>query len=75
LKDITCWGDAHEDTKKITPMKHMSNNFQLKNSKANQIEIETLDIGLLMNALAKHLANCKVSKEVEKMAKLREMVA
>ncbi len=56
-------------------MKHMSNNFQLKNSKANQIEIETLDIGLLMNALAKHLANCKVSKEVEKMAKLREMVA
>jgi hypothetical protein len=56
-------------------MKQKSNNFQLKNSKANQIEIETLDIGLLMNDLAKHLANCKVSKEVEKMAKLIKMVA
>ncbi len=56
-------------------MKHKSNNFQLKISKANQIEIKALDIGLLMNALAKHLANCKVSNEVEKMAKLREMVA
>jgi hypothetical protein len=28
-----------------------------------------------MNVLAKHLANCKVSKEVEKMAKLKEIVA
>jgi hypothetical protein len=41
--------------KKLHPW-NTSNNFQLKNSKANQIEIKTLDIGLLMNALAKHLA-------------------
>jgi hypothetical protein len=49
------------------------NNSQFKNSKVDQIEIETLDTGLLMNTFAKHLANCKVNKEVEKMAKLKEM--
>ncbi len=51
-------------------MKHKSNNFQFKNSEVDQIEIETLNIGLLMNTLAKHLTNCKVNKKVEKMAQV-----
>jgi hypothetical protein len=52
LKDVLHWGDAHEDAKKITPMKHKFNISQHENSRVDQGEVEIIDIGLLMIALA-----------------------
>jgi hypothetical protein len=52
LKDIPCWGDAHEDAKKTTPMKHKFDISWHKNFGVHQGEIIFLDIGLVVIALA-----------------------
>jgi len=52
LKDIPCGGDAHEDARKTTQMKHKSDIAHHENSRVNQGEIEIIDIGLLVIAWA-----------------------
>lgn len=45
LKNIPCWGDAHEDAKKTSFMKHKFDISQHKNFGVDQGEIKILDIG------------------------------